>query len=86
MDSARRNPGPYAFRMKTMALPLAAAILAGCSSSPGVAEFGRVVQQATDPAPAAGGNTAPGSVASGGTGYLPCAARGTGTPARPECK
>jgi hypothetical protein len=69
--------------MKNLALSLVAAFLAGCASS----DLGRIVQQAAETVPSTGGSTGSGSVASGGTGYLPCpTARGTGTSARPECK
>jgi hypothetical protein len=69
--------------MKNLAIPFAAALLAGCASS----DLGRIVQQATETVPAAGGSTGSGSVASGGTGYLPCPTpQAPGTGARPECR
>ena len=74
-------------RMKIMAVTLVAMNLVGCASYPELAEFGRAIQQATDDARASGASTGSGSVASGGTGYLPCptaSAAATTSPA--ECK
>ena len=71
-------------RMKFMTLAFAAALLAGCASDAGTAALGRVVQHASGAAASPGGSTGAGSVASGGTGYLPCAvAQGN---RNPECK
>ena len=77
-------------RMKTCALTLAAAVIAGCASSPGMEDLGRAIQQAGDAVPAYGGSgsgAGAGSVASGGTGYLPCLVTPGSRPAgTAECK
>lgn len=77
-------------RMKTYALSLAAAVLAGCASYPGMEELGRAIQQAGDAVPAYGGSgsgAGSGSVASGGTGYLPCLVTPGTRPGGPtDCK
>ena len=73
--------------MKFMAVTLVAMNLVGCASQPELVEFGRALQQASDNVPASGASTGSGSVASGGTGYLPCAtARAAATTPSAECK
>ena len=74
--------------MKTLSSSLATLVLAGCASQPGIGEIGKAVQQATG-ARTAGASADPGSVASGGTGYLPLACQAAPAPgavAQPGCK
>lgn len=62
----------YPRGMKLMAFLIATGILAGCASNPGWAEVGSAVHHASDGARTLGAGAGSGSVASGGTGYLPC--------------
>jgi len=74
-------------RMKFLGLGVAV-LLVGCASPAEIAEFGKVVKQASGAAQSSGSgsSTGSGSVASGGTGYLPCPTGPAPTTPNPDCK
>lgn len=83
----------YASRMKFLALCAACAFLTGCAASHAdlaraALQIGTAATPATPgTAPGSGAGMGAGSVASGGTGYLPCAATPANrTAAGADCK